>query len=214
MEKCEKVIKIFVNNFGVKESQICVREHGHKGRCSYRPDYSVFGDNETKIKNKLNNAAVSTAGETAQNSPILNRSLRWVAKPITMLEERTLKSEGKYRIGIRKDEASSFKNCSEVEQKLYTVVKKVHDGITDDTTKCFYCNEEFHFNDFLLGAKNPNSVQICHYNPLSEEEIMHKPDNCFWGHRQCNIMQGDQSIIDMYERVVKIQKNLKLKLKL
>jgi hypothetical protein len=209
---CNKVIKTFINNFGVEEIQYCVNEGGHKGKCSYRPNYKLFGAYETKIKNKLYNAALSTAGETAKNSPILNRALRWVGKPITGLEERKLKSEGIYRVGIRKDEASYFKNCSEVEIKLYEVVKKVYDGISDETTKCYYCNEDFNFDDFLLGSKNPNSVQICHLNPLNEDKVMHNVDNCFWGHRQCNIIQGDQPIFDMFQRIQKICNNLKSKL--
>lgn len=211
---CGKTIKTFINNFDIEESQFCVKDSGHKGRCSYRPDYKIFGSNEVKIKNKLNNSALSTAGETAQNSPILNRALRWLAKPISMIEERSLKAKGQYRVGIRKDEASTFKNCSEVEQKLYQVVKKVHNGVSDETTKCYYCDGEFSFDDFLKGSKNPDSIQICHLNPLSENEVMHNADNCFWGHRQCNIIQGDQTIMETYKRVNQIHNTLKKRLKL
>ena len=57
---------------------------------------------------------------------------------------------------------------------------------------------------FILGAKNPNSIQLCHEEPLSEEKIMHNEDNCFWGHRQCNSMQGDHSIASMMIRMEKI----------
>jgi hypothetical protein len=204
MEKCEKVIKIFVNNFGVKESQVCVREHGHKGRCSYRPDYSLFGLDENKIKNKLSNGALSTAGETAKNSPIMNRASRWVATPITMSEEYRLKKEGLFRVGIRKDEASSFENCSKVEHKLYNVVKKVFNGEFDSTTCCQICGEQFEYGDFLLGLKNPKAIQLCHEEPLNEDKVMHTEENCFWGHRQCNAMQGDHSIDSMLKKMEKI----------
>lgn len=204
MEKCEKVIKVFVNNFGFKESQICVREHGHKGRCSYRPDYTIFGSDENKIKNKLQNGALSTAGETAKNSPIVNRALRWNSKPISASEETKLKKQGIFRVGIRKDEASSFENCSKIEHKLYNVVKKVFNGEVDSTTCCQICGEQFEYHDFLLGAKNPKSIQLCHEEPLSENKIMHTEENCVWGHRQCNAMQGDHSIESMLKKMEKI----------
>jgi hypothetical protein len=204
MERCENIIKIFVNNFGVKESQICVREFGHKGRCSYRPNYSIFGPDENKIKNKLHNGALSTAGETAKNSPIINRAQRWNALPIPVSEEYRLKKEGIFRVGIRKDEASAFENCSKVEHKLYNVVKKVFNGEFDSTTCCQICGEQLEYGDFLLGAKNPKSIQLCHEVPLSEEKIMHTEDNCVWGHRQCNAMQGDHSIDSMMYKMKKI----------
>jgi hypothetical protein len=211
-DPCGKTIKTFVNNFGNEETQHCIREQGHKGRCSYRPNYKLFGDNEEKIKAKLNNAALYTAGETAENSPILNRAQRWTAKPLSMDEEQVLKVEGKYRVGIRKDEASTFQYCSEIERNLFRVVQKVYEGVTDNSTQCYYCGEGFDFENFLLSSKNPASIQICHLKPLSENEIMHKPENCFWGHRQCNIIQGNQSIEEMYNRIQKIQINLKSKL--
>jgi len=201
---CNKTIKIIKNNFDCEETQKCVLEVGHLGKCSYRPDYKLFGKDEIKIKNKLNNAALSTAGETAKNSPILNRAQRWSAKPISILEEHQLKKEGVYRVGIRKDEASTFLNCTKTEQKLYEVVKKVYLKEYDETTCCHICGEQFKYDEFLLGAKNPNSIQICHNEPLSEKKIMHTPENCFWGHRQCNIMQGDHSINSMMIRMKKI----------
>ena len=204
MEKCNTIIKTFVNNFGTEESQFCVLEVGHSGRCSYRPDYKIFGTDETKIKNKINNSALSTAGETAKNSPIMNRASRWMAKPISMVEEYQLKKENKFRVGIRKDEAAPFENCSKIEQKLYEVVKKVYNNINDDTTCCQICGEQFKYSEFILGAKDPNSIQLCHEEPLNENKIMHREDNCFWGHRQCNSMQGDHSIASMMTRMEKI----------
>lgn len=204
MEKCGIEIKRFVNNFGVEEVQKCILEQGHYGRCSYRPNYRIFGEDEIKIKNKLNNSALSTAGETAKNSPILNRALRWSAKPISMLEEYQLKKENQFRVGIRKDEAAPFENCSKIEQKLYSVIKKVYENVFDETTCCQICGEQFKYSEFLLSAKDPNSIQLCHEEPLNENNIMHNENNCFWGHRQCNSMQGDHSITSMMSRIEKI----------
>ena len=204
MEKCDTKIKTFINNFGIEESQTCALRLGHFGRCSYRPNYKIFGEYETKIKNKLNNAALNTAGETAKNSPIKNRAYRWNAKPISMKEEYELKKENQFQVGIRKDEAAPFENCSKIEHKLYLVVKKVYNDFYDETTCCQICGEQFKYSEFLLGAKDPNSIQLCHEEPLSEDKIMHNEDNCFWGHRQCNSMQGDHSILSMMIRMEKI----------
>lgn len=204
METCDKIIKQFINNFGSLETQRCVLEKGHSGRCSYRPNYKIFGDDETKIKNKLNNSALQTAGETAKNSPILNRAPRWSAQPISMEEEYRLKKENKFRVGIRKDEAAPFENCTKIEQKLYLVISKVYSGISDDSTCCQICGEQFKYPEFLLSAKDPNSIQLCHEEPLNEDFVMHNEENCFWGHRQCNSMQGNHSIPSMMKKMEKI----------
>lgn len=204
MEICNKIIKEFINNFGDSETQKCILEKGHSGRCSYRPNFRIFGDDEIKIKNKLNNSALQTAGETAKNSPILNRAARWSAQPISMEEEYRLKKENKFRVGIRKDEAAPFENCTKIEQKLYSVVSKVYNNIQDDSTCCQICGEQFKYSEFLLSAKDPNSIQLCHEEPLNENFIMHNEDNCFWGHRQCNSMQGNHSIQSMMKKMEKI----------
>jgi hypothetical protein len=205
---CGKKIKSFINNFGLEETQNCVLESGHKGRCSYRPDYKIFGEYQGKIKEKISNAALSTAGETANNSPIKNRAYRWSEPPISMNEETRLKKEGKFRVGIRKDEAAPFSNCTKIEKKLYETLKKTFLGIQDETTCCPYCDDQFTFEQFLLNAKNPNSIQICHWEPLSEDEVKHNENNCFWGHRQCNITHGDQNIPDLIQRLKKMVNNL------
>ena len=154
---------------------------------------------------------MSTAGESANNSPIKNRASRWIDIMISVEEEHQFKKENKFRIGIRKDEAAPFSNCTAIENKLYETVKKVHSGIQDETTCCPYCDDQFNYQQFLLNAKNPDSIQICHWEALSEDEVMHNEKNCFWGHRHCNITHGDQKIPDLILRLKKMIQTLEKK---
>ena len=217
MEKCEKVIKIFVNNFGVKESQTCVLSHGHKGRCSYKWTNSLkniegYDENDIQsLADKIFKAAYMTNGETAKNSPIVNRTYRFLAQnengekliAVTGKEKRLLKENGKFRIAVRKDELSTFKDCQKIEKELVDEVTKVLLGSSSHT--CFYCGGEFTVNDFIgKNRKDPNAAQHGHIEPLSDETVKHISGNVSWIHRECNLIQSDSSISEKFKKLKKI----------
>lgn len=217
MEKCEKVIKIFVNNFGVKESQTCVLSHGHKGRCSYKWTNSLkniegYDENDIQsLADKIFKAAYMTNGETAKNSPIVNRTYRFLAQnengekliAVTGKEKRLLKENGKFRIAVRKDELSTFKDCQKIEKELVDEVMKVLLGSLSHT--CFYCGGEFTVNDFIgKNRKDPNAAQHGHIEPLSDETVKHISGNVSWIHRECNLIQSDSSISEKFKKLKKI----------
>lgn len=209
-EFCSKEQKVITNGFGNEEVQRCVLPKGHKGRCSIRPDYKVFGESLGEIlKRKVQNAALSTAGETAKNSPIKNRLMRYSnTKHITKEEQYILKEHGQYRVGIRKDEASPFEYCQKIEMEMYfSLLDIFNNKYETDDSRCIICKEKLTIDNFLMTRENHNSIQSCHVDPLSEEEIMHKPGNVKWGHRWCNIVQNDKSVPDTLKGLIQILQN-------
>lgn len=211
---CAKPIDNITNSMDQLETRYCAKHPGHTGKCSYKPTFCpevstklANKDLEKKLLFKIYNAAYSTAGETASNSPIKNRGNRYSDIPISKEEQYLLKKEEKYRIGIRKDEASTFENCQNVAIEL---TESIEDIILEKNTKkskCPICLERISLEELGYDRYNHKSIQSCHLEPLSEDVMMHKSGNVAWGHRICNIMQNDSTIPETVERLRKIVEN-------
>ena len=216
-ELCGKKIKTFVNVFGDEETQTCVKNNGHKGRCSYKwthmlNDVEGYDKGDLKsLADKIDKSSYMTNGETAHNSPIVNRTTRFLAQnengekliPVTGEEKRLLKEEGKFRIAVRKDELSTFTDCQKIEKDLVDEVMKVLCCLSSHC--CFFCLEEFTVDDFIgKNRKDPNAAQHGHINPLSDKEVRHLSGNVSWIHRECNLIQSDSSLMEKHKKLKKI----------
>lgn len=221
---CGKTIKTIINVFDEEEVQKCVLENGHKGRCSYKwTKYLLKVDGYNlkdieRIIDKIEKASYSTNGETAENSPIINRTLRYRARkedgtkliPVNGAEKRILKEEGKFRVAVRKDELSTFKNCQEIEKDLVCEVISVLNKTNPH--KCYFCGGDFTVDDFIgKDRKSPTSAQHGHKEPLSDDKVNHVSGNVSWQHRKCNLMQSDGSIEETYKYMKMAVKNLEEK---
>jgi hypothetical protein len=218
---CNKTIKTITNVFGDVEDIKCVLDLGHKGRCSYKWNHllkNVKGINQRDIKklmDKIFKAAYMTNGETAQNSPIVNRTTRFLAQnekgekliPVPGNEKILLKEQGKYRVAVRKDELSTFEQCQKIEKDLvHEVLNVLHKGISQS---CFFCGGKFTENDFIgRDRKSPTAAQHGHIQPLSDNEIRHISGNVSWQHRRCNHMQSDASLVETYKYMKMAVENL------
>ena len=142
---CNKVINTITNFWGDKEQILCIKEHGHKGVCGRRPDYSVFGIFKDYVANKIKNMATECAGETAHNSPVHNRGSRYNSmrkgkkqEIITQESKKLLKEQKIYKVGVRQDEISTYKNCQEVELDLYEDALNIFSG---EIVRCHICGD-------------------------------------------------------------------------
>ncbi len=62
-------------------------------------------------------------------------------------------------------------------------------------TRCPMCHRIINYEDFDRdGRKDPLSIQIGHRTPLSRQVRQHNARNISWTHRQCNFIQGDQTL--------------------
>lgn len=94
-------------------------------------------------------------------------------------------------------EASTREHCLEICEKLYASFKNIYLNNRSDDTKCYFCLEEMQVEDFMVDARVAgNGAQGCHLEPLILNDIKHTASNIKWGHRDCNIAQGNRSVKD------------------
>ena len=201
MIKCNKVIKTITNFFGDEENQYCVKEKNHKYGCRFKEDYSVFGKYKKFTETKQYRMAYQCAGETNENSPILNRSNRFspqliggekYAEVLSDEEKIILKEQSIYKVGVRKDEISTFEQCKKVEVDLYNDLLSCYN---DNDLDCPLFGQAITWEQFIDTDRTAGlSIQGCHLDPLSEDEVQHVVGNVKWGHRNCNQIQGDRSL--------------------
>ena len=61
------------------------------------------------------------------------------------------------------------------------------------STLCVICRLPLDFNLFELAARGKAAIETCHKNPR-----MHNAENVGFGHRECNIAQGNKSLDEFY----------------
>lgn len=197
---CQKVMKTITNSFGDTEKICCAKEKGHRGLHRYTESYEEFGEYAKHVKSKVLTMAYATAGATAANSPITNRGSRFAPpRALTKTEELDLKAQGEYRVGIRKDEASTFEQCKKIEVDLCQDVLNIYRG---KGYNCPLCGLPVLWEHFLSkDRKDGKSVHGCHLDPLEEGSIKHYVGNIKWGHRDCNSIQGDRGLDQLQEHL-------------
>lgn len=68
-------------------------------------------------------------------------------------------------------------------------------NLTIGAATCGLCKEIINIDDFQKdGRKDPTSIQMGHFIPLSRGEELHNSSNVNWQHRRCNYIQGEQTV--------------------
>jgi hypothetical protein len=193
-------MKTITNPFGDTEKICCAKEKGHLGGHRYTESYDEFGEDAKQVRSKVKTMAYMTAGATAANTPITNRGSRFAPpRALTKTEELELKAAGVYKVGIRKDEASTFEQCKKIEIDLR---QDALDSYTGKGYDCPLCGLPMLWEHFLSkDLKNGKSVHGCHLDPLEEGSIKHYVENIKWGHRNCNSIQGDRSLDQLQDHL-------------
>lgn len=70
---------------------------------------------------------------------------------------------------------------------------------------CPLCNEPLFFYQFYKdGRKDHDSIQMGHKIPLTRGENTHNGKNVFWAHRDCNFIQGNKTINELFKKMAEI----------
>ena len=212
LEFCNNPIRQDVNILGETENIVCVKPKGHSGRCA--ASVSKLGDIPKFILKKIERLCMITMGNNNANSRVYNRvGKRWEIPFITKEEELNdplvpASQSNTNKTHIRKVEWARAKDCQDVYKDMLNVVYNIYNGIEDESTKCPICKEQITKEELLIsGSKDPQGLQGCHVEPLSEEEIKHRKGNFLLGHRYCNIIQSDNSFEEMFDKLKLILKN-------
>jgi hypothetical protein len=202
----------------------CSLPKGHEGRCAVYPLKKLA--ERLGVFATLQNAAFSTAGATAANSPIKNRASRWFEIQISVEEEAKLKKEGKFRIGIRKSEFATnetcreiylemlgqilnMSNCPELSEDEIKEVRLYGIELNKPKTTCKICEKELDFLKFKSYQDDSDKLESGHLVPLSDLEYNHKSGNLHWLHRRCNIAQNNYSVEETRNWILETAERLK-----
>ena len=204
---------------GNRFTYICGKIHGHNGVCkgalaprSQYPKAPISIPREEV--DKARRVFIGTMGNTDAHSYIKNRAGgqgRWMLPSMTGDEDRANKSSIKIgnaeRTHIRIKEQSTYLQTLELWIETLDILDKIYSNNNDETTVCPLCKEQLSAELFALDAKDEDAMVGMHVEPLSEIKINHRPGNVRYGHRRCNTMQGDLSMEDTFNKMIKILKS-------
>ncbi len=197
MQACNKTIR---NN--TKAKYICKLEKNHTGRCDKAPFLKDLRVSFPKGAAKINQDAYHTRGN--KTKPYKNRSFRW-DHAISKKKESRLKN--KKNLGIPKKEYATQEQCYLVAKKLTrliyemknapsypkSIIKYLDKKPVSNKCRCPLCLKILDINDFSKAKWGKAEIEMWHNFPLSEKAIRHVTNNMSWGHRDCNIAQGEKT---------------------
>lgn len=218
MDYCNKEID---GRSKYKELQIkkCHLPKGHNGRCQEFPFLNHLKIDFKRISDKIKRDSTMTTGAAWKSEDAgPNRILRWV-----MLES----DEKLLEFGINmenlkdgviaklREKAADYDSCIQVAIKLTWLVYQMngapecptnikeylesHYGEMNNSTVCAICLDEIAFDLFHSAKRGKANLETCHLNPR-----IHDPNNVGFGHRECNIAQGNKSLDEFYDWIQSI----------
>lgn len=191
---------------------------GHQGRHNLYPFLDDLNANYPKIAKKIKQDAYHTRGN--KTKPYKNRSFRW--NPITIPLEEVENFKAQNRLGIPRKESATQEECFEVARKLARLVYEMRnapacppniaeylDQIPDAENNpclCPLCRQPLDIDDFGRSLWGKAVIELWHIIPLSDNNLGHNAENTTWGHRICNIAQGERTTEQTLDWMVEILK--------
>lgn len=212
---------VFCNNAIATRSQYadaaehkCHRPINHDGKCNEFPFLEHLKSVAPAVANKIKRDSTMTTGAAWKSEDAgPNRILRWVM----MLDDEELLKYGldmsKLKSGViakLREKAADYDSCILVAAKLTWLVYQMKNApippteirnyledlfgeMKPNSTLCVICRLPLDFHLFELAARGKAAIETCHKNPR-----MHNSDNVGFGHRECNIAQGNKSLDEFY----------------
>ncbi len=224
MKYCYKEITSS-SKYGDLQIKKCHLPEGHTGKCMEFPFLMHLHSEFKRVSDKIKRDSTMTTGAAWKSEDAgPNRILRWV-----MLEsDENLKKYGINMENLKngviaklREKAADYDSCIQVAIKLTwlvyqmdgapkcpTIIKNYleeHFGEMKNKTKCAICLEEIGFELFHSAQRGRANLETCHLNPR-----MHDSENVGFGHRECNIAQGNKSLEEFYEWISNIIKRAHL----
>lgn len=213
MNFCNKIIASKSQYAEVADHKChCIK--GHTGKCNEFPFLEHLKATAPSVANKIKRDATMTTGAAWKSEDAgPNRILRWVM----MLDDNKLLKYGldmsKLKPGViakLREKAADYDSCILVAAKLTWLVYQMENAPTPPediksyledlfgemkpgSTLCVICRLPLDFKLFELAARGKAAIETCHKNPR-----MHNADNVGFGHRECNIAQGNKSLDEFY----------------
>jgi hypothetical protein len=142
-----------------------------------------------------------------------NRILRWVMllsdKELTRYNIRMEKLKPQVVSKLR-EKAATYDNCTSVAKKLTWLVYQMESApeppqetqeylenffgkMVWGSTTCIICRENLVFSLFSKAQRGKAEIETGHINPRE-----HNAENVGFAHRECNIAQGNKTLLEFY----------------
>lgn len=193
----------------------CFRLAGHAGRCHEFPYLDHLASVAPLVARKIIRDATMTTGAAWKSEDAgPNRVLRWAM----LLGDKELAKHGIRMTELKpqviaklREKAATYDDCMSVAMKLawlaYGMVnapdpddnvrrylETLFGRIAPGTTLCTVCLSKMDFADFAKARRGKAEIETAHRNPR-----LHTVDNVGFGHRSCNIAQGDKTVDEFYD---------------
>lgn len=213
MKFCNKIITTR-SQYADAAQHKCHCPKGHSGECNEFPFLEHLKTVAPSVAKKIKRDATMTTGAAWKSENAgPNRILRWVM----MLDDEDLLEYGldmsKLKPGViakLREKAADYDSCILVAAKLTWLVYQMENApippteirkylenlfgkMESNSTLCVICKLPLDFNLFNLAVRGKAAIETCHKNPR-----MHNSDNVGFGHRECNIAQGNKSLDEFY----------------
>lgn len=218
MNYCNKEISS-TSKYEDLQNKKCHLPIGHNGKCIEFPFLVHLNKEYKRISDKIKRDSTMTTGAAWKSEDAgPNRILRWV-----MLEsDENLKNYGINMENLKdgviaklREKAADYDSCIQVAIKLTWLVYQMdgapicpndiktylesHFGPMNKSTTCAICLDKIAFDLFHSAQRGRANLETCHLNPR-----MHDSENVGFGHRECNIAQGNKSLEEFYKWIEEI----------
>lgn len=206
--------------YGSVQPRLCQLPKGHSGKHSEFHYLDHLRMVQKSVAEKIKRDSTMTTGaawKSEEAGP--NRILRWVM----LLPDAEL---ARYNIRMDKlkpqvvaklrEKAATYDDCMSVAKKLTWLVyqmenapkppKEIKDYLEDyfgemkpGSTACIICRERINFSLFSKAQRGKAEIETGHISPRE-----HNAENVGFAHRECNIAQGNKTVLEFYKWIREI----------
>lgn len=213
MKFCLKTIKSRSKYAEVAAAK-CHLPAGHTGNCCEYPFLEHLLEVDKRVADKIKRDATMTTGAAWKSEDAgPNRINRWVM----LLNDSELLKYGidmsQLKPGViakLREKAADYDSCILVAAKLTWLVYQMKNApvppshikeyleelfgkMIPNSTVCVICRQPIDYELFSVAERGKAAIETCHKNPR-----MHNSDNVGFGHRECNIAQGNKTLDEFY----------------
>lgn len=213
MELCRKTINRSYK-FSNVQPKLCHLPLGHSGKCSEFPFLSHLRSVKETVAKKIERDSTMTTGAAWKSDDAgPNRIQRW---GMLLTDEQLLEygiNMENLKPGVQaklREKAAPYDDCISVAIKLTWLVYGMQDApeppeeikeylesflgpIQYNSTACEVCKLPLNFSIFNNAQRGKADLETCHLNPR-----YHNANNVGFGHRECNIAQGNKTMGEFY----------------
>ena len=223
IELCNEVI-FSRSAYGAIQPRVCQLPKGHSGKHNEFHYLEHLRTIQKSVAEKIKRDSTMTTGaawKSEEAGP--NRILRWVM----LLSDDEL---GHYNIRMERlkpqvvaklrEKAAAYDNCMSVAKKLTWLVyqmegtprppQEIKEYLENffgemiwNATTCIVCRGNLSFSLFSKAQRGRAEVETGHINPR-----IHNAENVGLVHRECNIAQGNKTVLEFYKWIREIIKRV------